>query len=574
MPKIVKLKRTNVAGSTPTLSYGEVAYNAADNKLFAGNAANQAVVVGAGGGGSANIVEATTAAGFPATGSAGTLYHATNVRRIYFWDSSGVYVEAGPSGGGSSGSLTIPYGGDPFFANVSLLLQFNDGSGSTIVDSSGTPKAITANGNATQSSTQSKWGGKSLYLDGTGDYVTAASMPSIGTSDFAVEMNVYLASTSAQYSGLYDQRDANDTVAPVVYLLYDTLYYYVHASNRITGPALSANRWYHIAIARCDGTTRMYVNGSQVGSSFSDSTNYTGRATAFIGSLYNTFTTNGYIDDVRVTVGSARNYIGDSIAVPAAPLPTAVDLTVTGSGGGSGSLSGSVTIPGMGDPGYASVSLLLHGNGNTNDSGPATRTGTATNVATNGAAKFGSNSLVFDGTSRLVYASNSAWNLPGDFTIEAWIYLTAAIGSGSYSEYALAAQWSGGGGLCWLWYLKSDGFSFTTGNGGAVAGYDNRGSVSLTANQWHHVAITRSGSTFSSYLNGSRFGTFSSSIDMSGNGVLSVGDQGDGVIRPFYGRIDEFRITKGVARYTGDSYTLPTAAFANSADLILPVTFS
>jgi hypothetical protein len=251
-----------------------------------------------------------------------------------------------------------------------------------------------------------------------------------------------------------------------------------------------------------------------------------------------------------------------------------VEAGPSGGGGGSGSLSGSVTIPGMGDPSYASVSLLLHGNGSTTDSGPAARTGTATNVATNGAAKFGSSSLVFDGTSRLVYASNSAWNFPGDFTIEAWIYLTAAIGSGSYSEYALAAQWSGTGGLAWLWYLKGDGFSFTTGNGSAVAGYDNRGSVSITANQWHHVAITRSGSTFSSYLNGSRFGTFSSSIDMSGNGVLSIGDQGDGVIRPFYGRIDEFRITKGVARYTGDSYTVPTAAFPDYKDLTLPVVFS
>ena len=59
---------------------------------------------GGGGGGSANIVEATTAAGFPATGSAGTLYHATDVRRIYFWDATGgVYVEAGTSGGGSAG---------------------------------------------------------------------------------------------------------------------------------------------------------------------------------------------------------------------------------------------------------------------------------------------------------------------------------------------------------------------------------------------------------------------------------------------------------------------------------------
>lgn len=45
MPKIVKVKRTNTAGSTPSVSYGELAYNAADNKLFAGNAANQPVLV-------------------------------------------------------------------------------------------------------------------------------------------------------------------------------------------------------------------------------------------------------------------------------------------------------------------------------------------------------------------------------------------------------------------------------------------------------------------------------------------------------------------------------------------------
>jgi len=57
---------------------------------------------GSGGGGSANIVQATTAAAFPATGATGTLYHATNVSRIFFYDSSGVYVEVGTSGGGGS----------------------------------------------------------------------------------------------------------------------------------------------------------------------------------------------------------------------------------------------------------------------------------------------------------------------------------------------------------------------------------------------------------------------------------------------------------------------------------------
>ena len=52
---------------------------------------------GGGGGGSANIVEAATAAGFPATASAAsnTLYIATDASRVFRFDSSGVYVELG-----------------------------------------------------------------------------------------------------------------------------------------------------------------------------------------------------------------------------------------------------------------------------------------------------------------------------------------------------------------------------------------------------------------------------------------------------------------------------------------------
>jgi hypothetical protein len=48
-----------------------------------------------GGGGSANIVEAATAAGFPATGASQTLYVSRDASRVYRWDSSGVYIELG-----------------------------------------------------------------------------------------------------------------------------------------------------------------------------------------------------------------------------------------------------------------------------------------------------------------------------------------------------------------------------------------------------------------------------------------------------------------------------------------------
>lgn len=240
---------------------------------------------------------------------------------------------------------------------------------------------------------------------------------------------------------------------------------------------------------------------------------------------------------------------------------------------GNSSLSGTVSIPQLGDQNYANVSLLLHGDGNTLDSGPMTLTGTATSVTTNGAAKFGSASLAFGGASRLVYANNAGWNFPTDFTVEAWIYPTVSIGGGEFNVWCLAAQWSGTGGLCWLWYLRSNGFSVGLGNGSPIGGFDHYSST-ISPNQWHHVALVRKDDIISSYLNGVRFGTYSSSLDLSGTGLLTIGDQGDGVIRPFTGLIDDFRITKGVARYTGDWYVVPTFSFADGTVAVFPVVFS
>jgi hypothetical protein len=94
MPKIVKIKRSNVAGSTPTLSYGELGWNAADGRLFAGNAANQPVVVGAGG--SASIVEVAVTGSLPAVGASNTIYIITDFGRVLRWDTANsVYVEIG-----------------------------------------------------------------------------------------------------------------------------------------------------------------------------------------------------------------------------------------------------------------------------------------------------------------------------------------------------------------------------------------------------------------------------------------------------------------------------------------------
>ena len=99
MPNKVKVKRTYTSGVTPTaaeLGPHEFAVNWADGVVFvkAADGSIQSVTLG-GGGGSANIVEANTAAGFPATGASNTLYVSRDASRVYRWDSSGVYIELG-----------------------------------------------------------------------------------------------------------------------------------------------------------------------------------------------------------------------------------------------------------------------------------------------------------------------------------------------------------------------------------------------------------------------------------------------------------------------------------------------
>jgi hypothetical protein len=106
MPNKIKPRRSYTANSVPLttdLEAHELAINWVDGKAFTKDASGNIVSVTLGGGGSgsggsssANIVEATTAAGFPETGDSQTLYISRDSSRVYRFDASGVYIEIGP----------------------------------------------------------------------------------------------------------------------------------------------------------------------------------------------------------------------------------------------------------------------------------------------------------------------------------------------------------------------------------------------------------------------------------------------------------------------------------------------
>lgn len=216
---------------------------------------------------------------------------------------------------------------DPFRSQVSLLLHGDGANGSTtITDSSPSPKTVTVVGNAQISTAQSKFGGASIAFDGSGDYLQFAGQVdfAFGTGNFTIETWVQLNNINKNQQIINFNENA---VAPRVEL-------YVNSSNNvgmysngvqriISTSSVSANTWYHIALARSGTDTKLFIDGVQAGSTYSDSSNYTVAAgRPVIGILgFNLVdqSLDGYIDDLRITKGVAR-YTAN-FTPPTAPFP-------------------------------------------------------------------------------------------------------------------------------------------------------------------------------------------------------------------------------------------------------------
>jgi hypothetical protein len=166
--------------------------------------------------------------------------------------------------------------------------------------------------------------------------------------------------------------------------------------------------------------------------------------------------------------------------------------------------------------------------------------------------KYGTGSIDFDGTGDYVDASSSlnAEFGTGDFTIEGWLYINSlaslqvlfefrASNGASYGQVYLTT-----GGVL-RFYLPTDVGTSNTFSTGA----------------WTHFAITRASGTLNMYIDGTRgyTVTYTSAMDAARLRIGADVSGGNG----YNGYIDDLRITKGYARYTGASYTPPTAALPN-----------
>jgi hypothetical protein len=208
---------------------------------------------------------------------------------------------------------------------------------------------------------------------------------------------------------------------------------------------------------------------------------------------------------------------------------------------------------------FGSVSLLLHCNGT---NGSTTFTDSSSNLLTvsrfgnaqisTAQSKFGGASGLFDGSGDYLTATSTATpSGTQDFTLEGWFYILSLPVSGVKS----ITHWLNVNGV----NMEID----TTGKIGLFihqAALFVNSSTGITAATWNHIALVRSSNTFTVYLNGSSVSTLTSSVNFNATTLFIARDGTTFPSRDFNGYIDDYRITKGVARYTAD-FTPPVDPF-------------
>ena len=457
---------------------------------------------------------------------------------------------------------TAPFVND---ANTLLLLHMDGTNASTVFrddigDGRRTPKDITVYGNTQISTTQSQIGGSSAYFDGAGDYLVIPNTNpiSFGSSNFTIEcwyrantrftsypvlLSNYVSSsfTTNAWALIDRHNDSNNTKF--------TFWIYNHSSSSpllVSSTSVANGTWYHLAIIRNGNTIKMYVNGTEEASaSFTGSLDGGTNPNISIGRANSAGTEiQGWIDELRFS--NTARYTANFTAPTTAYSNDSNTLLLMHMDGANTSTVFSDDVGG----GRSQRGIQAVGNAQIDTA----------------QSKFGGSSLLLDGTGDYLtvnFHTNTDFEFTAgeNFTIECFIRVNAyaqfngviSLGSArSGNEYTLYIE-----GISGAYYATAATF------GGANL---SRGTTNLSTATWHHLAVTRSGTTVRLFVNGTLEDTDTYTFTAGQQSTIKIGSFSDGSLA-FNGWIDEVRISN-TARYTA-SFTPTTAPFQNDSNTLL-----
>ena len=458
------------------------------------------------------------------------------------------------------------------------LLTCNKGYLRHANDSSGRNHFQTGSGNvsaipftpydATGAYTASTHGG-SVKLTGDGLTVPTSADFDMDTGNYTIEMWVYPATDNQEV--LLDPRSTGTQKVPNIWWDGPNSRFYAHINGNYLygGSGCKKLQWYHVALTKNSSKTKLFVNGIQHGTTFSDSLDYVQGTTVRIGKHNSnaSYDFEGYISDFRWIKGDSRYPF----------LPVAETLTTTTSyQNGITVASGDVEL------------LMAHASGFTDGS-------TNSHSLTNNGATIDSSNYPASGMKSIAFAEGDYVDVAaastlapgtGDFTIEFWFKASGNALHGTKNR------------RIWLFDGPSGNTADTnqfqlliaeTGNATAVAGsimyirHESGGNkfyrgntINICDNSWHHVAIVRKSGVISSFVDG-RFDTSTSLYDganispNSGNARPRIGSY-DSSSGGFTGNISNMRYSS-IAVYDKE-FTPPSSALTEVSNTKLLLNMS
>jgi hypothetical protein len=230
--------------------------------------------------------------------------------------------------------------GDLYFPQTKLLLPFDGSNGATTTsDLSNDNRSITLNSSVELSSSQSKFGGTSLYVPGSSNACQIGGNLSLD-GDFTIEFWEYI---DTRYN---DSISIGLNATSTNYAYHSIKYGYYNGGTKIklysssngsswniasgleVGDQLD-DQWVHRALVRSGSNWYSFQNGTQYWTATLGNTALTtSNQYHWIGRGYNSTsnrTNQGYYDDVRITLGQAR-YTSSFTAPTTAHLTSAGDV--------------------------------------------------------------------------------------------------------------------------------------------------------------------------------------------------------------------------------------------------------
>ena len=222
----------------------------------------------------------------------------------------------------------------------------------------------------------------------------------------------------------------------------------------------------------------------------------------------------------------------------------------------------------------SNTTLLLHFNNNTLDSSSSAKTITDHSTTDDSSVyKFGGHSRYFSGGvsqyvgAYLSLANNADLNFgSGDFTVDTWINFSSSSGYAGIFTHTSEQTGSTNSGYLLRWGGNILDFYYSLdGTFASLVAHHATFAFTPALGTWYHLALVRNGANLKCYVNGSQIGsTYNMGTDSiyASTRVFDIGSQHDntGEESFFNGYMDEFRVSKGIARWT-KNFTVPNREY-------------